>query len=504
MRNKLITRIFLFFSITLTLFSVIVGSIFLLIYTKNTVRAYRTDLIQKTEALAHTLSIYFEDSLPEVPHPQNEIGMEMKQANLGLGLYLDFIDDIALSNLWIVDRKTQTIHVEFGKYNITYSSIPTDVRALIDTAMEGETVIIEHWHDSYLKKNFVIAAPVCFSDGSTFAAVVIHAKSDTLGSSIAEAWYALIGSLFLAFLVSFIPSYLFSRRIVLPLGKMADITNQMTEGNYGVRSDIRQRDEVGILANNIDVLAARLEIASHESSKLEQMRKNYITNISHELRTPVAVIRSSLEALSDGIVTRQDLVDSYHQEMLAESIHLDRMVNDLLELSRLQNPDYSIEKAHINILSVVEDAVRICRYLAQKEHHTILLERPAPPFSFYGDYGRLRQMFVTVLDNAIKFSVPDTPIRVAVSVENTRCLISITNRGAGISEADLPHIFEEYYTQWGEKNRSGTGLGLAIAKRIAERHDIVISASSVPDGDTVFFFEIKTGNHGSPAHPPTK
>lgn len=489
MKNKLLIRIFLCFAVTLMLFSGTVGGIFLLIYTKNTIRTYRSDFIQKSEALAHTLSVYFENNLPEDCQFEDGLNLEMKQANLGLGLYLDFMDDIALSNLWIVDRETQTIHVEFGKYNISYSSIPTDVRVLIDSAMEGETAISERWSGSFLKKNFVIAAPIKFSDNTTFAAVVIHARSKAMYNNVVEAWYVLIGSLLMTLLVSLIPSYLFSRMIVRPLKKMADTTNEMTEGNYTVHTGIRQRDEVGVLANNIDVLASRLEIASRESMQLEQMRKNYISNISHELRTPVAVIRSSLEALCDGIVAKKDMVEDYHREMLSESIHLDRMVNDLLELSRLQNPDYSIEKRGVNLVSVAEDAVRTIRHIANKAGNTILLEKDTSSFPFCGDYGRLRQMLVTVLDNAVKFSWEGEPIRVTVAVDNDHCIIAVANKGAGISPEDLPHIFEEYYTQWGENNSSGTGLGLAIAKRIAQRHDIVISVASAPEKDTVFTFE---------------
>lgn len=488
MKNKLLTRIFLCFAMTLMLFSGILGGIFLLIYTKNTIYTYRTDFIQKTEALAHTLSAYFEDNLPEDSYFEDGLSQEMKQANLGLGLYLDFIDDIALSNLWIVDQKTQTIHVEFGKYNITYSSIPVDVRTIIDKAMEGETAISEEWGDSFLKKNFVIASPIQFSDGKTFGTVVIHARSKAMYDSILEAWFVLVGSLIMTLFVSLIPSYLFSRMIVRPLKRMADATNELTEGNYTVQTGVSRGDEVGVLANNIDVLASRLFSASQESLHLEQMRKTYISNISHELRTPVAVIRSSLEALCDGIVNKKEMVDNYHQEMLSESIHLERMVNDLLELSRLQNPDYSIEKAAINLLSPVEDAVRTCRHMALSAGRTVKLEKNAEAFPYYGDYGRLRQMFLTVLDNAVKFSDWDEPIYVKVEVRAEQCKTSITNRGQGITTEDLPHIFEEYYTRWGENNRSGTGLGLAIAKRIAERHKIAISVTSEPKGFTTFTF----------------
>ena len=491
MKHKLVFRIFLSFALTITLFSTVVGGIFLSIYAKNTIDSYRSDFIRKTEAIANSLSVYFESELLDTSNFKENFHLKMKQANLGLGLYLDFIDDIALSNLWIVDSETQTIHVEFGKYNISYSAIPTDVRGLIDTAMLGKTAISEHWKGSRFNKNFVIAAPIKFSDGSTVAVVVVHARSKAMYEHIVEAWYVLLGSLLSALLVASVPSYLFSRAIVNPLKKMADVTSQMTDGNYAVKTGIKKHDEVGMLANNVDVLALRLEEASKERMKLEQLRKNYISNISHELRTPVAVIRSSLEALCDGVVTQEEMVESYYQEMLSESIHLDRMVNDLLELSRLQNPEYSIQKRDIDFISVVEDAVRTCRHIAENAGHPIVLHKNiSGALPFYGDFGRLRQMLITVLDNAIKFSALGGEIRVTVLVDGDRCRTTISNIGKGIAPQDLPHVFEEYYMQIGESNRMGTGLGLAIAKRIADRHDIQITATSIPNGVTSFCFEL--------------
>jgi len=102
-------------------------------------------------------------------------------------------------------------------------------------------------------------------------------------------------------------------------------------------------------------------------------------------------------------------------------------------------------------------------------------------------------MVVTVLDNAIKFSYPGEDIHVTMLRERNDCRIAVTNVGQGISEQELPHVFEEYYKQDSENNRTGTGLGLAIAKRIADRHNIVISATSVPGAETTFSFELPVG-----------
>ncbi len=491
MKRKLTAQILLYFTAALVLMCSTVGGIFLIIYTRTTVHSYRSGFLQKTEAIAHSLSVYFEQELPDYYPIESGLKEQMKQSNLRLGIYLDFMDNIALSNLWIVDSATQTIHVEFGKYNITYSSIPAEVRTLIDQAMEGETSISERWSDRMLEKNFIIASPVQFSDGRTVAVVVIHARTGDMFSTIMEAGWVLAGSMLLALLVLIVPCLIFSRNIVNPLKCMVEITVRMTKGDYTARTGVKRQDELGVLANNIDILSVRLKEADRQQAELEQLRKTYISNISHELRTPVAVIRSSLEALCDGVVTGQEQVEAYYREMLAESVHMNRMVNDLLELSRLQNPSYHIEKRPIDFMMVVEDAVRTLRHIAENAGHAIELNtKDSETVPFCGDYGRLRQMLGTVLDNAIKFSIPGEPIQVTVTTNASGCTTRISNMGTGIQEKDLPHVFEEYYMSIGETNRTGTGLGLAIAKRIADRHSIGIEAASVPGGKTSFIFRI--------------
>jgi len=270
MRNKLVFRIFLSFFLTIMLFGTIVGSLFVLIYAKNTIDNYRSDFIRKTEAIASKLSVFFEK---KQDLNKENFHLQMKEADLGLGLYLDFLDDIALSNLWIVDSETQTIHVEFGKYNISYSSIPTEVRGAINVAMSGETAVSERWGNSRFNKNFVIASPIRVPDGTTVAVVVVHARSKAMHENIIDAWYVLLGSLLLALPVSSLLALFFSQAIVDPLKKMAVVTSQMTEGNYTVRTGIQKRDEVGMLANNVDVLAYRLEQASKARAELNSFAR---------------------------------------------------------------------------------------------------------------------------------------------------------------------------------------------------------------------------------------
>ena len=231
----------------------------------------------------------------------------------------------------------------------------------------------------------------------------------------------------------------------------------------------------------MDILGERLELASQESAKLDQLRKDFIANISHELRTPVTVIRGSLEAICDKVVDTPEQIEEYHRQMLSESIFLQRLINDLLDLSRLQNHNFQIEKTQLNLCDVVQDVVRSSQHIGKRKAINVEIKSDVDIYPFNGDYGRLRQMLMIFLDNAIKFS----PLGSTVEVLLTGNVLKVVDHGCGIPAKDLPHVFERFYKTRVETNKSGTGLGLAIAKEIAERHDIKVSMTSEPDVATV-------------------
>jgi signal transduction histidine kinase len=307
----------------------------------------------------------------------------------------------------------------------------------------------------------------------------VRSGFSTLGISLALALIAAVGI-----------AVLLAKRFIQPLKRMEETTQQLTDNHYEAHTGIIQDDEMGSLAANIDILADKLAQAAQESAKLDKMRKDFITSISHELRTPVTVIRGSLEALSDHVVEDPAKIDEYHQQMLTESIHLERMINDLLELSRLQNPDYQMEMSSLNFVDVVENAIRSVRYIAREKGITLAFSKELLSFMMMGDYTRLRQMLLAVMENAVKFSAEKSEIRITLTALDAGCRLAITDNGPGIPEKDQPYIFEKFFKSNEESNKQGTGLGLAVAKQIADRHGIVLSVESTPGKGSTFLFDL--------------
>lgn len=233
-------------------------------------------------------------------------------------------------------------------------------------------------------------------------------------------------------------------------------------------------DNLGIVTGSV-VLVHDIS----ESTRLEQLRRDFVANVSHEFRTPLTVIRGSLEALVDGTVAKSEDIKRYQQRMLSETRVLERLVGDLLELSRLQSGKTTINREKIHIPSLLSDAVKSLQTIAEKKGIIIEYLAQQVDTPMLGDYDRLRQLFVIFLDNAIKYSPENTKVFVETRLlEMSTLSVIIRDQGYGIATDELTHIWDRFYKVDNSRKGSGTGLGLAIAKHLIELHDGVVSVQS--------------------------
>jgi signal transduction histidine kinase len=356
---------------------------------------------------------------------------------------------------------------------------------VVKEVFSGKTTFSEGFSDLLNTPTLTVGTPIT-SKGKVIGALLLHSPVEGMKQAITPGLTILAVSMAIALLLSVLLSVLLAVAFTKPLKKMQGCAKMLSEGDYSAKTGVRQKDEIGELARVLDTLSERLAAASRESEKLDQLRRDFVANISHELRTPVTVIRGSLEALCDEVVTDPEQVKSYHRQMLRESLFLQRLVNDLLDLSRLQNTDFQIEMQDVSLCDLLVDVVRSADHMAQAKQIEIQKDLDRPNCMVSGDYGRLRQMLLIILDNAIKFSPSGGIIHVALK-EN---VISVKDHGIGIAPKDLPYIFDRFYKARSEENKNGTGLGLAIAKQIADRHNILISVSSLPNEGTGFYFQL--------------
>lgn len=474
LNNKIALKLSLSFALALIIFSIIISGVFLVLFKQYTVDLHKTQLQNYAQSLAQSLS------------------SGRRYNGMGYGAHLYFSSEIMGYNVWIVDENMNVItprnmqHHKMMHANYTFSELPPNASEVIREVFQDKTVFSEGFSDVLSQLTLTVGVPIKDANGKVWGAVLLHSPVEGTTDGIYQGLMILGISIILALIIVLALAILFSYFFTKPLTKMKSVAMQLAEGNYQAKCNIKQKDEVRELANVMDLLAGRLDEASKESLKLEQMRKDFVSNISHELRTPVTVIRGSLEALCDKIITDPKQIDEYHLQMLNEAKFLQRLVGDLLDLSRLQNPDFAIEKQELNLNDVISDVVRSARQIAKNKNININIDLENPNLKISGDYGRLRQMFLIILDNAIKFSFENNKVDVLVKNDT----IIIRDYGIGINEKDLPHIFDRFYKTHGEHNKVGTGLGLAIAKQIAERHNIELIAQNNFDGGAKFIFKI--------------
>ena len=426
---------------------------------------------------------------------QNHRLSDEKDNNVRIFKSMRMIEDIAMAEVWIVDAKTgNTVQGRNDRREpFSYLKLPPNAEETIKKALNGVTTTTENFNDLLNENSITVAVPI--RNGNTIEGVVLlHSPVKYMSSALRSGIYTLVFSILAALIIASISAVWLSISFTKPLNKIRDTTTELAQGNYEVTTQVNQNDEIGELAKSIDKLAIQLDKSSKESERFEKMRQNFIANISHELRTPITVIRGSIEAICDGIISEPEQLLEYNKQILSDSIHLQRLVNDLIDLTKLQNTDFSIDKSTINLFEIINDAVRSMKQLSTRKGIKINFDIQnidvEESYLFIGDYQRIRQMIIIVLDNAIKFSNENQKIDIFLKKINQKYELKICDSGKGIDPENIGQIFNRYHKSNTEENKNGMGLGLAIAKEIAIRHNIEILVKSEPNVKTVFTFLI--------------
>ncbi|MGL4799000.1 MAG: ATP-binding protein [Cellulosilyticaceae bacterium] len=225
--------------------------------------------------------------------------------------------------------------------------------------------------------------------------------------------------------------------------------------------------------------------------KLDSMRKEFVANVSHELRTPLTTVKSYTETLLDGALEDKEIATTFLKVMEKETDRMTNLVQDLLELSRIDNKQMQLDLRPINVLELVEDTIDAQMIHAHKKDHKISLEyNEDEAYFIMGDSARMRQILHNILSNAIKYSIDPGKITIKL-FKNEEVVIQVQDTGIGIAGPDLERIFERFYRvdKARSRNLGGTGLGLAIAKEMVELHGGRIKMTSkVGKGTTVTIY----------------
>jgi signal transduction histidine kinase len=452
------------------------------------------------------------------------IARETKGSATSLTDILSGVDSYLEARVWVLDASQQPVEMSTARHtgtarqpgmgagrmsgmmrNIPGNALPQmgnfhSLLADLDPVYRGEVVskIIDHPY--YEERMVLVGVPILSPNGNVEGAVLINSPVAAVNDFMVHIYEFIgIGAL-IGILLSFLVVRLFTRSLVRPLRAMQSTAAAIAEGDYSARVDVRSNDEIGSLGSTINGLAQDLGDYMLEVGKTEKLRRDFIANVSHELRTPLTVIRGYIEAMADGVVKEPGQIKRYQYLIRDESIRLERLIKDLLNLSRLQSASADSPLTPVSLSEIATHVMQLISPLAESKtvmlHSDTALNLPL----IHGNQDRLIQLLLIFLDNAVKYTPPGGSVTLSLKQKEIGALnCVIQDTGIGIPVEDLPYIWERFYKvdKSHQQSDEGTGLGLAIARQIISLHEAQAYITSEINVGTLIELEFHTATADS-------
>ncbi len=352
---------------------------------------------------------------------------------------------------------------------------------------EGSTSRRDDLDGLYDSNRFVVGVPAVNPDTQEIVGVVYGVSST---DSLDSMWQGFIGlffmTAFVVLMISFMASSVTTMRQVQPIREMVQATRRYAEGDFDIRMyDYGRKDEIGELAASFNAMADSLQ-------QTERQRREFIANISHELKTPMTTIAGYTDGILDGTIAPEN-ERQYLQIISDESRRLSRLVRRMLDVSQLQAIDPLKGGNHFDVCESMRRVLISMEKKITDRHLDVDADIPDEPILVLGDNDLITQVIYNLLENATKFAREGSTLYLGVTTLDGKARVTVRNVGDTISAEELPLLFERFHKS--DKSRSedkdGVGLGLYIVKTILEQHHEKISVTS-ENGVTTFTFSLTT------------
>ncbi|MCL2462069.1 MAG: cell wall metabolism sensor histidine kinase WalK [Defluviitaleaceae bacterium] len=352
---------------------------------------------------------------------------------------------------------------------------------------DGKTVVTQgRLNGVFAEDNLIVAYPIMLN--GTYAGAII------MGSSISELKAAIGGMVRITVLcmivfaiIGFILIYISSRALSKPLHEMNGIARVISRGHFEKRISVKSKDEIGQLAESFNNMAESLE-------RQDKDRRDFITNISHDLRSPLTSMHGFIEAILDGTVPEEKR-SHYLGIVLDETDRLAKLTNDIISLNRAESKELPIDRTTFDINALIRDTAMRFENRAKSKSVELNLRFAGETANIWADREKIQRVIYNLLDNALKFA-PDTDGRIDVTTEikDGKLWTSVRDNGKGIAKEDQKKVFDRFFKadmSRGE-DKKGSGIGLAIVKEFIKAHGETITLDSEPGKGCVFKFSAQT------------
>lgn len=361
------------------------------------------------------------------------------------------------------------------------------VKDIITQVYHGDRVNARIFHPYYKEQVLMVGLPLTDSHGLQTGAILLASPIEGLNKVLKDIYLYTIGVGIIALIISMVIVRSLTKRMVQPLISMKNSAKAIASGDYSLKVIVDGDDEIADLGRSLNSLSRDLEQFVLKTKKMEKMRRDFVANVSHELRTPITIIQGYNEAISDGTITDPEDIKKYRKLINDETLRLERLINELLDISRLQKGEGE-EMEPIPLAQVVEAVVNMLEGRAHQRD--IRLDRYLDDSLYvYGNGDRLYQLVMILGDNAMKYSPDSSVITFKVTQNPDQSTeLTVSDQGYGIPEEDIPYIWERFYKADKSHSRHipGTGLGLAIGREIIRIHKAKVQVQSQVGKGTSF------------------
>ncbi len=347
---------------------------------------------------------------------------------------------------------------------------------------KGNISVREGQSEFYSEPVIWVTTPV--KDGDrVFAGVILYAPVSGLNQTLTKTQLLLIYAAVASLLFSVGVGFFFSKSVFTPLEKMSDMARQIASGQFGERLEIVSNDEIGMLGESINFMADKIE--RHENT-----RREFLANVSHDLRTPLTSILGFIEALQDNKDKNPETRAKFLKILHAETSRLIRLVNDLLDFAKMEEGVVELHCQKVNVLALLEKTIKKFEHVINEKGISVELADTSDNVIALADPDRLEQVFTNLLDNALRYA--KQRVIVGANPDGEFVEVKVADDGPGIPEEELPYIWDRFYKvdKSRMKGAGGTGLGLAIIKRLVEIQEGNVEVSSETGHGSTFIITL--------------
>lgn len=356
---------------------------------------------------------------------------------------------------------------------------------IIQHTLEGETIATTgSFNDLFVDHMVTVSVPV-LKEGTVIGCIIMNAPYPSLKHDISYVYNLTLFCLLIILSVTYISTYVYAKSVSATFSQFNNSAKAIASGNFTARVKPQEGSgEIWELANNMNFMAEELE-------KLEDLRKDFIANISHDFRSPLTSIKGFVQAILDGTIPHERQ-DRYLNIVLDETDRLTKLTNDILLLTKMENEAYAPDRTVFDIHEVIRKTLlRFEQKILEKSINiTLLIDKKE--LLVYADINQIQRCITNLVDNAVKFCRVSDAIEIETTVKKDKVHISISDTGPGILEDDLKYIWQRFHKadRSRGKDKKGVGLGLSIVQEILRAHNEHIDVMSKIDKGTSFTFTL--------------